>query len=365
LRERKLERIEVLTVEYYLHDDPRMEGAWGPWFSHEYLIYFAVQAVPDMLSLPPVPVRPRPGLSGIHWPLGPRHVDLYKEAFVPGEPLDLFEASEYGARNGGYADVAPTDRAIEPWKILVLYSTEPDLHPDCDLNLHRLQKITGGSHGWRHMQFNDLGVTIGAVSESFRKHREMALQSFCLGNDYWGWRYLSRATHYLADMGHPFHVCAAPRGYLIRNLLNFRELFKTVSALHTGYEVYSERRFREGLPAFKTALMVGARQGAMSCHGVDAELRGYMGRAKGRHAPIFHFMRRQFGRELIDVYGSVKHDGADDVSAQTKGCAGEAARVLFQERHLESLGFLDHATEAILREVGRMLGMLLAGFSAR
>jgi hypothetical protein len=40
----------------------------------------------------------------------------------------------------------------------------------------------------------------------------------------------------------------------------------------------------------------------------------------------------------------------------------EAARVMFQERHLGSLGFLDSATSDILDDVGRMLGMLPAGF---
>ncbi|HNY66968.1 MAG TPA: hypothetical protein PKM41_16175 [Deltaproteobacteria bacterium] len=59
------------------------------------------------------------------------------------------------------------------------------------------------------------------------------------------------------------------------------------------------------------------------------------------------------------------HDGAEDVSAQTKACAREAARVLFHERHREGLAFLDRATEAVLREVGRMLGMFLSGCAAR
>jgi hypothetical protein len=346
---------------FYLHDEPRLPVAWGPWFSHEYIAYFAVQAVSRIMDLPPVPVKPRPVFTNIEWPQGPDHVDLYKEAYEEGEKHDLFTSFEYGIRNAEYGANPPTHALIEPWKVIVIYSTEPDLDPDCGLQLHRLQKITGGSHGWRHMQFNDLGFTVGAVTESLRAHRDMAREAFLVGNDYWGWRYLSRATHYLADMGHPFHVKSAPRWYLVKNLLRFRELFKVVSAIHTGYEVYSERRFREGFPPFREALLNGARQGLASGGEVDAGLKEYMLGAKARLGPIFRFMLDQFGRELVDVYGSVRHDGASDVSNQTKLCSGEAVKVLFQEKHRDGLGFLDTATEAILFDVGRMLGMLLSG----
>ncbi len=121
--------------------------------------------------------------------------------------------------------------------------------------------MTGGSHGWRHMQFRLLGKTFGIAPESFRMNMNFARMSFESDNEYWGWRYLSRCAHYLADLGNPFHVKALPNKLLLKNLFSSQKLFTIVSSVHQSYEVYVERRFREGFPSFKEALLRGAREG--------------------------------------------------------------------------------------------------------
>jgi hypothetical protein len=350
---------------YYLHDDPRMPAVWGPWFSHEYIAYFTVQAFDTIMGLPPVPVRPNPFADYTGWPVGPEHVDLYKEAYRDVRRIDPFSAFEYGHRNGDFSPDPLADRTADPWKVLVIYTTEPDLNLDCGLFVHRRQDIMGGSHGWRHMRFRILSYRIGMAPESFRAHRDMAARAFRSGNDYWGWRMLSRCTHYLADLGNPLHVKAAPDSYVLRKILSSHELFKTASAVHTGYELYVERRFREGAEVFRDALIRGAALGRAAGPGLDQELNGYIRQAERMVKPIFSFMLERFGRDLVDAYGQVDKNSREDVATQTKRCAINAARVIFDESHRPHLKYLDDLTAVLLERVGYMLGRLLAEFSDR
>jgi hypothetical protein len=353
------------NLNHYLHDDPRMPLSWAPWFSHEYINYFPALATEILMALPQVTVKAHPGIPSGHWPTGPKHVDLYKEDYREVRRLDPMWSLSYSQRNGEFATEPPPDKTIEPWKILVLYSTEPDLNPDCDLNLNKNQKITGGSHGWRHMQFRLFGRTFGIAPESFRINMNFAQTAFECGNDYWGWRYLSRSAHYLADLGNPFHVKVLPGWMLIKNIFSTQKLFNIVSSVHQSYEVYAQWRFREGFPAFKDALLQGAREGQTSKQSIDELLGDYMHLAEKNHNEIFYFFLDQFGRELIDVFREMDPDSHLDAAAQTNMYAVDAAKVIFRNHNLPALNFLDKITAEILFDVGRMLGILFDRFSAR
>jgi hypothetical protein len=339
-----------------------MPAAWAPWFSHEYITYFSVQAIERLINLPPVSVKSNPYNSERNWPIGPKHIDLYKENYREVRKLDPLWSFSYEERNGEYDLDPPLDKTIEPWKVLVIYSTEPDLHPDCDLDLHKNQKITGGSHGWRHMQFRFLWMTFGIAPESFQMHRNLAKAAFESGNNYWGWRYLSRSAHYLADLGHPFHVKALPGSFLIKKMFSSHELFKIVSAVHQSYEVYVERRFREGFEPFKKALLRGALEGQGAGLDVQTELRAYIKQAEKRHNPIFYFFLNQFGQELIDAFQKMDHQSDLDAATQTNMCSRDAARVIFKEANFSVLDFLDKITAEILFDVGRIMGVLFDNF---
>jgi hypothetical protein len=355
-------------LDYYLHDDPRLPLAWAPWFSHEYITYFPAQAIDTLMELPQVSVKQNPDISSERWPIGPRHVDLYKENFREVCKIDPMWSFSYSQRNGEFGVEPPLDQTIEPWKVLVLYSTEPDLNPDCDLDLNKNQKITGGSHGWRHMQFRLLGRTFGIAPESFHINMNFAQTAFDRGNEYWGWRYLSRSAHYLADLGNPFHVKVLPGWMLIKNIFSTHKLFKIVSSVHQSYEVYAQWRFREGFPPFQEALVRGALEGqAMksSISSIDELLGGYMRRVQKSHNEIFYFFLDQFGRELIDVFREMNPDSHIDAAAQTNMYAADAAKVIFQAHNISSLSFLDKITADILFDVGKMLGILFDRFSAK
>jgi hypothetical protein len=351
------------AVNYYLHDDPRMERAWGPWFSHEYITYFSAQPIRDVMGLPPVQVTGNPDGADPRWPLGPKHADIFKERFTVARDLDPMTAFEYGHRNGDFAAEVPENAFIDPWKVLVLYSTEPDLKPDCDLVLDSRQTITGGSHGWRHMQFRLLGMRCGVAVESFMHHRRIASLAFQNGNAYWGWRYLSRCTHYLADLGNPFHVSVVPAGMLVKNIFSRRRLLLMLTAAHHGYEVFVERRFREGQPSFREALLNGAAEGRELGGDPGPILATYIKTAERRMKPILHYFLDQFGKELTDVFMTMDRGSGVDASEQTRLCSGRAADVIFRERHRASLDFLDRATDGIFLDVGRILGALISGFA--
>lgn len=317
------------------------------------------------MSMPPVPVKPNPQYMEKRWPVGPKHIDVYKESYQAHRQLDPLWSFDYKKRNGDFALEPPLGKVIEPWKIVVIYSTEPDLYLDHDLVLHKHQKITGGSHGWRHMQFSLLGMTFGIVLQSFRVHRNLAALAFENKNEYWGWRYLSRCSHYLADLGHPFHVKALPGSFLMKKIFTRHELFKIVSAVHHSYELYVERRFRQGFEPFKQALLKGASEGQGATGDVHDHLGAYIKRAEKRHNPIFYFFIDQFGQELLDVFGQMDRNNPLDYAAQTGRCSADAARVIFKDVNLAKLDFIDKMTVEIFTDVGRMLGMLFAGFPSK
>lgn len=350
-------------MNFYLHDDPGLPTAWGPWFSHEYITYFAVQAINSVKALPSVPVKSNPHYGEKLWPVGPKHIDLYKEIYNDRRKLDPLWSFDYKKRNGEYPHDPPAEKMIEPWKVLVIYSTEPDLYYDHDLKLHKNQKVVGGSHGWRHMHFKFMGTTYGIAPQSYRVHKKLAELAFENGNHYWGWRYLSRCGHYLADLGHPFHVKALPGSFLIRKVFSRHELFKIISAMHQSYEVYVERRFREGFEPFKQALMQGGCEGWGSGRSPDAQLSEYIKRAEKRHNPIFYYLLDQFGRELLDAFAQMDSNSQLDAAAQTNRCSADLARIIFKKDNLSKLDLLDQLSSEILFDVGRMWGALLFGFS--
>ncbi len=347
----------------YLHDDQDMSDAWAPWFSHEYIAYFAVQSIGALMSLPAVSVMAGLRDAHKHWPAGPKHIDIFKESYQTHRRLDPLQTFDARKRNGDFALSAPSGKRIEPWKVFVLYSAEPDLYLDEDLLLHKNQAMAGGSHGWRHMHFKLLGATYGMAPQSFRIHRNLAGLAFDRGNPYWGWRYLARAGHYLADLGNPFHVKVMPGSFLLRNIFARRDLQRRVSALHQSYEIYVERRFREGFEPFREALTAGAAKGRDSATSPDARLNGYIRRAEKRHKKIFNGLLREFDGDLMDIFLKEDQSGASDAPTRAGRLAAQAAALLFGKDRPSSLTFLDDVTCDSLKDVGWMQGALLKDFT--
>ena len=326
-------------MNYYLHDDPNLPAAWAPWFSHEYIAYFSAQAIDRLMSLPPVAVKPNPRYGDKLWPIGPKHIDLYKESYQEHRQLDPLWSFDYKKRNGDFALDPPSGKTIEPWKVLVIYSTEPDLYPDCDLKLHKNQKITGGSHGWRHMQFKLLGTTYGIAPQSFRVteiwQNLLLKTAMIIGAG----AIFHAAAHYLADLGHPFHVKALPGSFLMRKIFARHELFKIFPPCIRVMKSMSNAAFAKALslssrPCCRVRVKGRARPGMcrLNC-------RHYIKQAEKRHNPIFYYFLDQFGKELLDAFAQMDQKVQLDAATQTNRCSADAARVIFKETNLSKLDF--------------------------
>ncbi len=345
---------------YYLHDDPELGDAFGPYFTHEYLVYFSVIGIDEIMALEKVNVQSNPNFG--NYQEGPNHIDIYKEIHQLKRIIHSDEASDPCIRNSDFSTEVPQDITIEPWKILVLYTTEPDMHLDCDLDLHPSQKLTKGSHGYRHMQFKILGKKFGITDQCSQYFYDSAIKAYKMGNHYWAFRFLARSIHYLADLGHPFHVKIAPPLELMKILTDKKRAFKIFAAAHNGHEVYTQKRFRDGFLPFKNALIRGSQQGFQSTENIRKRLKKYRKNAEKSINTLYKLLVFGFGDTLIDAYNIVDKYKDVDSSKSTAMAEKEACAVIFADPNNPILKELDQITENLLENVGYMYGLIFREF---
>ncbi|MDI3281618.1 MAG: hypothetical protein QJR13_09630, partial [Bacillota bacterium] len=141
-------------------------------------------------------------------------------------------------------------------EILAAYASEPDWNMDTDLNLSPLQKLTGGSQGWRHQRYTLLGslVSLGEGPERAEHFYRLALAAYRKGDFYWAFRFLARSLHYLQDLNHPLHALPLPVSDLVfKYRLNVAEATTVAVNVHSieGYFAYY---LRQGSPSLLQAL---------------------------------------------------------------------------------------------------------------
>ncbi|MBA7563533.1 hypothetical protein ES695_20455 [Candidatus Atribacteria bacterium 1244-E10-H5-B2] len=148
--------------------------------------------------------------------------------------------------------------------ILINYSDEPDWDLDTNLELNKLQALTGGSQGYRHMYFSVFGGLLKAGDAPKRANHffEMSKIAFGKGDNYWGFRFAARAIHYLEDLSQPYHTYPAPLDVLFKKFFNVKKLTVLVTNAHYGYEdfngylfKYKKDEFYSILPEVKTVKM--------------------------------------------------------------------------------------------------------------
>jgi hypothetical protein len=148
--------------------------------------------------------------------------------------------------------------------ILINYSDEPDWELDTNLELNKLQALTGGSQGYRHMYFSVFAGLLKAGDAPKRANHffEMSKIAFGKGNNYWGFRFAARAIHYLEDISQPYHTYPAPLDVLFKKFFNVKKLTILVTNAHYGYEdfngylfEYKKGEFYNLLPEVKTVKM--------------------------------------------------------------------------------------------------------------
>ena len=339
---------------YYLHDDPSIPRTFLPCFTHEYLTYFSVLPSPIM-NRPEVKVQPNPRFGD--WEVGPKHEDVYIEGGVKKRELDPFETFDCMEKNGDFPR-DPPDATVAPWSILLYYCTEPDRNLDCDLNLHWTQKLTKGSHALRHMQFSYLGLPIGQLVKTFWYHVDAAGRAGKKGNEYWKWRFLARALHYLQDLGHPFHAKVAPTKEMLFGFFK-KGFFKRLSAAHNSYEVYTQYKFRQEDRRFKEALIQGSKEGLQSDIGFKKALKSYKKHAMNQLSPIYNTLLDTFGDELVAIYDVMDQYKDEDPAKQTLMAESNTQALIFKDEDHPALEYLEEITTSLIERVGFITGLFL------
>lgn len=140
--------------------------------------------------------------------------------------------------------------------ILINYSDEPDWDLDTNLNLNKMQALTGGSQGYRHMYFSVFAGLLKAGEAPKRTNHffEMSKIAFGKGDNYWGFRFAARAIHYLEDISQPYHTYPAPLDVLFEKFFNVKKLTVLVTNAHYGYEDFNGYLFKHKKDEFYNLL---------------------------------------------------------------------------------------------------------------
>jgi hypothetical protein len=130
--------------------------------------------------------------------------------------------------------------------ILIKYSDEPDWDLDTNLELNRIQTLTGGSLGYRHMYFSLFGGLLrgGAAPQRANHFFEMSKVAFERDDNYWGFRFAARAIHYLEDLSQPYHTYPAPLDVLFKKFFKVKKLTILITNAHYGFEDFNGYLFQ-------------------------------------------------------------------------------------------------------------------------
>jgi hypothetical protein len=122
--------------------------------------------------------------------------------------------------------------------ILTAYADEPDWDMDTNLNLSKLQILTGGSQGWRH-QYYGLGlIRLGVGPERAQYWFDLAKKAHDKGDDYWMFRFLARGLHQIEDLTCPYHTIPVPTGVIFKNITKLSKLITMGKNHHYNMEEY-------------------------------------------------------------------------------------------------------------------------------
>jgi len=169
-------------------------------------------------------------------PLNPDYVPQMREGGRPtvDSRNEQYDENEYYGDYVRYS--APTGGEVDALEVLALYSAEPDWGMDSGLSLSAFQGLTGGSQGYRHLDFHLFSIKAGCVAERARYYHGAAQRVKREGDDYWTLRFAARALHYMEDCLTPVHQKPFTEGFFLRNLPYPGTLQTVVSNYHLNYE---------------------------------------------------------------------------------------------------------------------------------
>jgi hypothetical protein len=152
---------------------------------------------------------------------------------VTSEDPNLDE-NEYYPEDNHYS--RPEGGEVSWVEVLSLYSAEPDWGMDDGIKLSPIQKLMGGSQGYRHMRYNLFCFRVGVPQQRAIHFHGLARVAFDGGDKYWGVRFSARAIHYIQDILSPFHTKPFPEWYALSKLFNPWELYYTTYNYHLNFE---------------------------------------------------------------------------------------------------------------------------------
>lgn len=141
---------------------------------------------------------------------------------------------------------------IDAITIITRYVTEPDNGMDENLNLNSMQKLTGGSSGWRHQYYIALKgiLKLGEAPKRIIHFWNLAKEAFQKKDYYWGFRFFAYSLHYLQDLTQPFHAYPMPLGNVIKNIFNLEKVITQGENHHYTLEDYQEYQILNKNPAY-------------------------------------------------------------------------------------------------------------------
>lgn len=139
-------------------------------------------------------------------------------------------------------------------KILTTYADEPDWNMDTNLELSKLQILTGGSQGYRH-QYYGLGfLRIGAGPKRAQYWLDLAKIANERGDLYWTFRFLARGIHHIEDLTCPYHGVPAPIGIIFSKIIKIGELTTIASNHHYNMEEFQGQQINHTNPEWLSVL---------------------------------------------------------------------------------------------------------------
>ncbi|MGB9832672.1 MAG: hypothetical protein ACPLPP_04090 [Caldisericum exile] len=139
--------------------------------------------------------------------------------------------------------------------ILTTYADEPDWGLDENMKLSKLQILTGGPQGYRHMYYKMGPITIGAAPNQIEFWFHMAEIAKSKNDLYWTFRFLARALHYMEDLTQPYHGTPGPTSIILKNIFSgVQGLTIMCSNHHYALEDYQGYMVNIGNPDFVKTL---------------------------------------------------------------------------------------------------------------
>jgi hypothetical protein len=184
---------------------------------------------------------------------------------------------------------------VSALEILSLYSAEPDWGMDADLSISPLQKLTGGSQGYRHLRYGLHRFRAGTAHLRALHFNQLADRAFSKGDFYWGMRFSARALHYIEDILSPFHTKPFPEWFWPLKMFRPRALYYITYNYHLNFERYAGFHLWHGSDVFTRCLESSRPYGIMN---LKRDLLRVSQKARSLSYGIFRELRKLWGGSM-------------------------------------------------------------------